>query len=94
MVAGDQVFVAYAIVGAEIIAAVYPAEVMTVVDGEVIARCSHGVVHTPRGSTSAAFATEPAAWAWAADRLRAKAAEITAAAARCEAAVASEMEAA
>lgn len=94
MVAGDRVFVAYAVRSGNKPCFVLPASVVAVGGGdEVVARDDYGSLHTAGSMYCRAFTIEGNAWAWCADRLRSWAGEIEAEAARCEAAVAVKTEA-
>lgn len=94
MIAGDQVWIAYAICDRDI-AAVYRAEVVLADASAVYARCPSGVMHTAGSGSCRAFAAEADAWAWCGERFRQRAAEMLVEAERCESfAVAGSQEAA
>jgi hypothetical protein len=89
MVAGDRVFVAYALRSGESRSMVIPASLVAVGGGdEVVARDDYGVLHTAGSRYCRAFTLESNAWTWCVEKLRAWAREIEDEADRCESVIA------
>ncbi len=89
MVAGDRVFIAYAVRSGDKPCLVLPASLVAVGGGdEVVARDDYGSLHTAGSRYCRAFTIEGNAWAWCAEQLRAWAREIEDEADRCESVIA------
>lgn len=90
---GDKVFVGYPLHHDEPRGFVYQAVVVAVEGGRMVVRSDHGGLNTVGEEWSAgrAFGTEGEAWSHCAEVLRARAAAIVAAAAKCEAEVVTAM---